>query len=203
MHAKTAMILGWFAASYGLLLLWGATSAPLAVVLTISVSLAIAGIGFSVMHDANHGAYSRSPRVNRAWGLALDFVGASSYVWRFKHNVQHHTTPNLVGLDADIDIQPFVRLSPFQAWRPWHRYQHLYVWFLYALLAIKWRFVDDFKDVLTGRLRARFLHAPHQVGHAFVPAEAVLGEIGCPSVVMHLVNRIPMHAFPAAEVHLG
>src|SRR5512140_1092780 len=84
MHAKTAVILAWFAASYGLLLAFGGASAWLALALVLSVALATAGIGFSVMHDANHGAYARSARVNRAWGLAADFVGASSYLWRFK-----------------------------------------------------------------------------------------------------------------------
>src|SRR5512133_4236164 len=101
MHAKTALILGWFAASYGLLLSFGGASAWLAAALVVSLALATAGIGFSVMHDANHGAYSRSPRVNRGWGLALDFVGASSYLWRFKHNVQHHTYAHVAGMDAD------------------------------------------------------------------------------------------------------
>src|SRR5512143_2466053 len=59
MHAKTSAILGWFAGSYALLLLWGGTSAWLAAALTLSLALATAGIGFSIMHDANHGAYSR------------------------------------------------------------------------------------------------------------------------------------------------
>ena len=100
MHAKTAAILGWFAGSYALLLVLGDTSAWLAVALTMSVALATAGIGFSVMHDANHGAYARSASVNRAWGFALDLVGASSYLWRFKHNVHHHTYANIDGMET-------------------------------------------------------------------------------------------------------
>jgi linoleoyl-CoA desaturase len=152
MHAKTATILAWFAASYGLLLLWGGRSAPLAVLATVSVALATAGIGFSVMHDANHGAYSRSPRVNRAWGLALDFVGASSYVWRFKHNVHHHTYANIDGMDADLDAAPFLRLAGSQPPHALHRYQHLYAWLLYGVLAVKWWFVDDLVDLVRGRI---------------------------------------------------
>jgi linoleoyl-CoA desaturase len=160
MHAKTAIILGWFAASYGLLLLWGATSPPLAVVLTISVALATAGIGFSVMHDANHGAYSRSPSVNRAWGLALDFVGASSYVWRFKHNVHHHTYTNIDGMDSDIDAGPFLRFAPSQRLYAFHRYQHLYAWLLYGVLAVKWWFIDDVVDLARGRIGQLALPRP-------------------------------------------
>jgi linoleoyl-CoA desaturase len=152
MHAKTGAILGWFAASYALLLALGGTSPWLAVALTISVALATAGIGFSVMHDANHGAYSRSARVNRGWGLALDFVGASSYLWRFKHNVQHHTYANVDGMDVDIDGEPFLRLAPSQRLRALHRYQHLYAWLLYGVLAVKWWFVDDVVDLVRGRI---------------------------------------------------
>jgi linoleoyl-CoA desaturase len=152
MHVKTGAILAWFAGSYVALLLLGDASAWLAAALTISVALATAGIGFSVMHDANHGAYSRSAVVNRAWGLALDFVGASSYLWRFKHNVHHHTYANIDGMDADIAAEPFLRLARSQRLRPFHRYQHVYAWPLYGVLAVKWWFVDDFLDLVRGRI---------------------------------------------------
>jgi linoleoyl-CoA desaturase len=118
----------------------------------VSLALATAGIGFSVVHDANHGAYSRSPSVNRAWGLTLDLVGASSYLWRFKHNVQHHTYANVDGMDADIDAGPFLRLAGTQRLRGFHRWQHVYGWFLYGVLAVKWWFVDDVVDVARGRI---------------------------------------------------
>jgi linoleoyl-CoA desaturase len=152
MHVKTGAIVGWFAGSYALLLLWGGSSAWLAVALTVSLALATAGIGFSVMHDANHGAYSRSARVNRAWGLALDFVGASSYLWRFKHNVHHHTYANVDGMDVDIDGAPFLRLAPSQRRRAFHRWQHLAAWPLYGVLGLKWWFVDDVVDLVRGRI---------------------------------------------------
>jgi linoleoyl-CoA desaturase len=152
MYVKTALILGWFVGSYALLLALGGTSAWLAVALTLSTSLAIGGIGFSVMHDANHGAYARSPLANRALGFTVDVVGASSYVWRFKHNVQHHTFANVDGLDADIDAAPFLRLAPSQPVRALHRWQHLYAWPLYGVLAVKWWFVDDAMDLIRGRI---------------------------------------------------
>jgi linoleoyl-CoA desaturase len=154
MHLKTALILAWFAGSYLLLLALGATSALAAVALTLSTALATAGIGFSIMHDANHGAYARSRRANRALGFTLDLVGASSYVWRFKHNVQHHTYANVDGLDADIDAAPFLRLAPSQRRRPWHRWQHLYAWPLYGVLAVKWWTIDDALDLVRGRIGA-------------------------------------------------
>jgi linoleoyl-CoA desaturase len=149
MRLKTAIILGWFVGSYLLLAYWAA-SPWTAIPLAISLGLAVAGIGFNIQHDGNHGGYSRNRRLNAAMAFTLDVVGGSSYVWSWKHNVFHHSNPNLVGLDVDIDIQPFCRLAPTQKRRPWHRFQHLYIWPLYAFLAVKWHFIDDFKDVAQG-----------------------------------------------------
>lgn len=192
MHLKTGAILGWFAASYALLLVLGGTSTWVAAGLTVSIALATAGIGFSVMHDANHGAYSPSPVVNRAWGLALDFSGASSYVWRFKHNVHHHTYTNIDGMDADIDAGPFVRLARPQRLRGFHRYQHLYAWLLYGVLALKWWFVDDAIDVVRGRLGPyRFARPRGRELAAFLGGKAVF-------VTWSLV--IPLLVFPSGSV---
>ncbi len=199
MHAKTAAILGWFAGSYALLLLLGGASPWLAVALTLSVALATAGIGFSVMHDANHGATSRSARVNRAWGFTLDLVGASSYVWRFKHNVRHHTYANIDGLDADIDAAPFLRLAPSQRRRALHRWQHLYAWPLYGVLALKWWFVDDVLDVARGTIgRLPFPRPRGGELAAFLAGKAVF--VGWTLVVPALVFA---SAWPAALFLLG
>ena len=174
MHAKTATILGWFALSYLALLLWGGASGWLAAALTLSVALAMAGVGFSVMHDANHGAYSRSPRVNWAWGLALDLVGASSYVWRFRHNVLHHTYPNIDGMDVAVDAGVLLRFAPTQRLRAFHRWQHVYAWPLYGLIAMKWWFVDDVVDVVRGRIGMFKLARPRgRELMAFVAGKAV------------------------------
>jgi linoleoyl-CoA desaturase len=148
---KSALILSWWVASWVVLVFVVSTwwQAALA---AASLGFAMASIGFNVQHDGGHHAASRHRSVNRLFAFGLDLLGGSSWIWHWKHNVFHHTTPNLVGLDVDIDIQPFVRLAPQQALRPWHRFQHLYTWFLYALLAIKWHFVDDFRDVATGHI---------------------------------------------------
>ena len=198
MHAKTAVILGWFAASYALLLALGALSPWLAVALTISLALATAGIGFSVMHDANHGAYARSRVVNRLFGLALDLVGASSYLWRFKHNVQHHTYSNVDGMDADIDAAPFLRLAATQRRRGWHRWPHLYGWALYGVLALKWWFVDDVLDVVRRRIGA--LPVPRPRGLEAIGF--VAGKLGAFTlgIVLAVVFQLA-HTVPGATFH--
>ena len=88
-------------------------------------------------------------------GLTLDMLGASSYLWRFKHNLSHHTYTNLAGADDDINFVPFARLSPAQPRYRLHHLQQFYLWALYWFLFPKWNFVDDFKTLSAGaNLRA-------------------------------------------------
>ena len=89
--------------------------------------------------------------------MTLDMLVSSSYVWRWKHSVFHHTYPNLSGADDEIDLGPFGRLSPAQPRYRIHRFQQFYLWALYGLLGAKWHFVDDFKNVAQARIaRNRF-----------------------------------------------
>lgn len=156
MFVKTAVLLLWFGASYALLVFAAATWWQ-AALLSCSLALAAAGIGFCVQHDANHGAYSDHRVVNRILGLTLDMLGASSYLWRFKHNISHHTYTNLAGADDDIGISPLARLSPAQPRYRLHRLQQFYIWALYGFLLLKWHLVYDFKNLVRGRIaRNRF-----------------------------------------------
>jgi linoleoyl-CoA desaturase len=151
MYVKSALILFWFAASY-FLLVFAAREWWHGVLSAASLALAIAGVGFSIQHDANHGSYSNREGVNRLMGITLDLLGASSYVWKWKHNIFHHTYTNVSGADEDINVGFFARLSPGQPRHRIHRLQQFYLWLLYGLLLAKWQFVDDFKDVARGRI---------------------------------------------------
>ena len=86
----------------------------------------------------------RRPWVNRVFGLTLDVMGVSGFIWRQKHNVVHHAFTNIQGVDYDLDFGRIARLSPEQRRRPEHRFQHVYLWFLYGFLLPKWVFYDDF-----------------------------------------------------------
>ena len=150
---KAAVMLGWLFGSWALLM-FAHPAFWVACLLAVSVGLAMAGVGFSVMHDANHDATSSNRRLNRLLSFSLDLVGASSELWRHKHNVMHHTYTNVSGSDPDLEGgQPLLRLAPWQTRYPWHRFQHLYVWFLYALFPLKWWFIDDMRDLVRRRVR--------------------------------------------------
>lgn len=194
MYAKTVVILGWFAASYAWVV-FGATGFWGAALGCVSLGLSIAGIGFSIQHDANHGSYSSRRGVNRLLGWTLDAIGGSSYVWSWKHNIFHHSHTNMVGLDEDIDIQPLCRIAPGQKRHAAHRFQHLYIWVLYGLLPVKWHFIDDFKDMLTGR-----------VGHQKMPRPSgrkLAGALGGKLLFYGWTLVLPLLFHPLWQVALG
>lgn len=151
MYLKTAAILGVFALCYVLLVFFARTwwqALPLAVLL----GFATAQIGFNIMHDGGHRAYSDRAWVNQLMAMTLDLVGASSYVWRWKHAVFHHMYANVAGHDTDIDIGPFGRLHPEHARLAVYRWQQWYLWPLYGVTAVKWYVYDDFRDVILARM---------------------------------------------------
>jgi len=151
MYLKTAIIVTCFVAAYGLLVFVAQTwwqALPLAMLLGV----ATAAIGFNIQHDGGHQAYSNYTWINKLMALSLDLVGGSSYVWRWKHGIIHHTFVNITGHDADIDLGVLGRLSPHQKRRRFHRWQHWYLWPLYGFVAVKWHLIDDFLDVYRGRV---------------------------------------------------
>lgn len=159
MYRKTAVILLWLAASYGLLV-WGVSAWWLALPLSVSLGLAMAAVGFSIQHDGGHHAYSSRAWVNRLMALTLDLLGGSSYAWARKHNTIHHSYANITGHDNDINIGFFGRLTPHDRWRWIHRAQHVYLWALYGFLPTKWQVYDDFRDVLSKRIGPHPIERP-------------------------------------------
>lgn len=108
------------------------------------MGLGLAGIGLSVMHDANHGAYSRKAWVNSLLGYSLNLVGASAFNWKIQHNVLHHTYTNVHEVDEDINPRGVLRLTPHTKWKQLHRYQFIYAWFLYGFMTLIWMVINDF-----------------------------------------------------------
>lgn len=151
MWRKTSIVLAWTVASYALL--WFAAGSWWTVVpLAVSLGLALTAIGFNIMHDANHGAYSDNRLLNAVAAATLDMIGGSSYLWRHKHNVLHHTFPNVEGFDDDIDLHPMVRLTEGQPRYWYHRFQVVYWIPLFAFFIPKWTFIDDFVSLARGKI---------------------------------------------------
>ena len=116
--------------------------------LTFLMGLGVAGIGFSISHDALHGAYSSNKHVNRFLGLTFELLGASSYLWKIKHNVIHHTYTNIHGVDDDLEVSPLLRLSPGSPRYSYQKYQHIYAFIAYGFSTLHWVFLKDYKNLL-------------------------------------------------------
>lgn len=103
----------------------------------------IAGIGMSIMHDANHGAYSKSSKVNYLMGHTLNLVGGSAFNWKLQHNILHHTYTNIATVDEDIKDRLVLRFSPHTNVKFYHKLQFVYAFFFYGLLTLYWVLAKD------------------------------------------------------------
>lgn len=92
------------------------------------------------MHDANHGFYAKSRRVNKILSYLMEVIVASSLNWRMQHNILHHTYANIEGMNEDISLE----FSPHAKRYRIYRAQYLYAWFLYGLMTIQWITSVDF-----------------------------------------------------------
>ena len=122
------------------------TSSLLFWFLWVLMGFGMAGIGMSVMHDANHGGYSRNRWVNKIIGLTLNMLGGSAKNWKIQHNRLHHTFTNIHELDPDVGPLPILRFSPDTDLLKIHRFQHIYAWFFYGLMSISWATVKEFRQ---------------------------------------------------------
>lgn len=148
MFIKTLFMLTLFVAPYILSLIYGGASIWLYLLFSFVMGLGMAGIGLSIMHDANHGAYSTKKWVNRLFGYSLNMIGGHVLNWKIQHNVLHHTYTNIFDMDEDISPRGPLRMAPSSPWMPAHRFQYLYAWFLYTLMTLVWICAKDFSRLI-------------------------------------------------------
>ena len=145
MVVKSVIMLALYFVPFGVILAGVASSHLLLFYALWSLmGIGIVGIGASIMHDSNHGSYSHNKLANRIMGDVLNLLGGYALNWRIQHNTLHHTYTNLEGLDQDIDAGIMIRMSPDKERLPFHRYQHLYAWLLYALMNVYWITAKDY-----------------------------------------------------------
>ena len=143
MVIKTIFMLSLYFVPYFFIILNITTNPWVILGLWLIMGLGMAGIGFSIMHDANHGAYSKNKNVNKYLGYLINLVGGSAVNWKIQHNVLHHTYTNIANHDEDID-GPLMRFANQIKRSKVHRFQQIYAWFLYGLITISWTLKKDF-----------------------------------------------------------
>jgi linoleoyl-CoA desaturase len=99
----------------------------------------------NIAHDSNHNAVSSRPLVNKTLNYVFDLCGISSYMWRFLHHRGHHSCVNIHEEDDAISGRGIFRFTPYETRTPWHRFQHIYALFFYALFSLEYVFVRDFE----------------------------------------------------------
>lgn len=106
------------------------------------MGVGIAGIGMSVMHDANHAGYSKNQKVNRWLGFTMNMLGADAYNWKIKHNKLHHVFTNIYNKDEDINSRVILRFAFAAPLKKYHRFQYIYAWILYSLMTFSMIVMD-------------------------------------------------------------
>jgi linoleoyl-CoA desaturase len=148
MIVKTIFMFSLYMTPY-FVMISGAVANPLILLfLWLLMGFGMAGIGLSVMHDANHRSYSKYPGVNTMLSYSLTLLGGSVLTWQHQHNTLHHGFTNIEGYDEDISPGNFLRFSPNSRHYKIHRLQHLYAWFFYAIMSLSWATIKDYRQII-------------------------------------------------------
>lgn len=145
MIVKTILLLSGYLGSFCLLLL-AHPSLGIAILLWAIMGICLAGIGMSIMHDANHGAYSKNKHVNYWLGHTLNLLGGSVFNWKLQHNYLHHTYTNIAHWDEDIQNKLALRLNPDGEAKSFHRFQYRYAFALYGIATLYWVIAKIFSN---------------------------------------------------------
>lgn len=191
LYLKSVLLI---AAAIGIYCLLLFVSLPIwsGILLAFLLGFTLACIGFNVMHDANHGSFSSSKKVNTALGLTLNAMGGNAFIWKQKHNIVHHTYTNIDGVDDDIAKSPFIRMCSTQRWVAAHRLQHLYTPLLYALSSMIWILYQDFEKYFRKKIATTQLHKMAFADHLLFWISKVL------YVVFYIVIPAYMIGWPMA-----
>ena len=149
LYIKTLVMFSAYLVPYFLIVFNVFDSKSIWLILALVMGLGMAGIGMCIMHDANHGSYSKNTTFNRLLGFfSIGLLSGNSLNWRIQHNIIHHTYTNVHDHDEDIAPVGVLRFDPHSKRRFIHRFQFIYTWFFYGLMTLMWSTVKDFKQVV-------------------------------------------------------
>ncbi len=150
MKLKTVFMLGLYFVPLILMITGVVSSFWTMMVLWVLMGFGMSGIGLAIMHDANHGSYSKNRKVNNVLGYLVNFLGAYHVNWKIQHNVLHHSFTNVTGFDEDID-NPVMRFTPNQKRKKIFRFQAFYAPFFYGIMTLYWLISKDFQSLVKYR----------------------------------------------------
>lgn len=171
----------------------------IALLLWFVMGVGMAGLGMSVMHDANHGAYSSNKAVNYVMAHVLNLLGGSTVNWKLQHNILHHTYTNVVHMDDDIEDKLVLRFSPHTKVKSVHRFQWVYSFLFYGLSTLYWVVAKDFVQFV--KYRKNGVNAASAAENRMVLARIILLK----AVYFFVVFVVPVYFFeiPFLQVLAG
>ena len=119
------------------------------VILLYAVIFGLTGImiALNIVHDASHNALFKEKKWNQLLLYSMNLLGSLGYLYKLNHVKIHHTFPNVIGIDADLNQpNPLIRVSPGAPKHKFHRYQHIYAPFIYMFYTLFLIFKKDFED---------------------------------------------------------
>jgi linoleoyl-CoA desaturase len=110
----------------------------------------------NLIHEACHNNLFKSKKLNQGYMFLFDLLGANSYIWRKRHIRLHHSYPNVVGWDSDIEKSDFLKVHPGDESKKYVRFQG-FLLLLYPLFVTNWFLIRDFKDYFSKKTIVRKL----------------------------------------------
>ncbi|MGY8944727.1 MAG: fatty acid desaturase family protein, partial [Flavobacteriales bacterium] len=86
LYAKTIVMFSLLFAPYFLILLLDIND-WFKLLLAVLTGVGMAGVGMNVMHDGNHGSFSKHKWVNTIMGSSIYILAGNVFNWKVQHNV--------------------------------------------------------------------------------------------------------------------
>ncbi len=158
--------------------------------------------GLNIAHDAMHGSYFRSQRLNKWLAYFFDFNSTSSFIWRISHNTYHHIYTNIPGLDNDIDKGSLLRLQPTDPLLKFHYWQNWYAIPLYTLLTFNWAWISDIYWCVKEHRKGKVTHREAAVFFAFKAANLLVFVI-LPMILLSVSWWVPLVGYLLLHMTAG
>ncbi|WP_118974137.1 fatty acid desaturase family protein [Taibaiella koreensis] len=151
MHGKTLLLFSLWILLYMLMLCSGIRGWSL-ILLQIAWHFNMFLMSVGIAHDGTHHAYSNKRWVNKFFTGVFDYIGINSDMWEYNHIHSHHRAPNVPVYDSAIFSLSLFRFHPRAPYYRFHRYQHRYIFIVYAFSTLFKLFILDFFSFSRSRI---------------------------------------------------
>lgn len=140
-------------------------------------------------HDASHFAFTRNNWASAFWVYFWPYF-SSPTTWDHQHVIGHHIWTNVFKKDPDLNHgMPVFRVHTRFSYRPWFRFQMMWVWFIWIVSTFFLSLIFDWSGLTSGNYHGIL---PYQRLSPLRTAAHIFGRI----VSLFLTTGIPFVLFP-------